>query len=50
MEAFFLFNSIGCCVNLAFFEPRNFSYIYGYGMDYKGYLRNAAGIYACAEL
>lgn len=25
-------------------------YIYGYGMDYKGYLRNAAGIYACAEL
>jgi hypothetical protein len=21
----FLFNSIGCCVNLAFFEPRNFS-------------------------
>ena len=25
-------------------------YIYGYGMDYKGYLRNAAGIYACAEI
>ncbi len=24
-------------------------YLYGYGMDYKGYLRNAAGIYACAE-
>ena len=23
-------------------------YVYGYGMDYKGYLRNAAGIYACA--
>ena len=23
-------------------------YIYGYGMDYKGYLRNAPGIYACA--
>lgn len=22
-------------------------YLYGYGMDYKGYLRNAAGIYAC---
>lgn len=22
-------------------------YIFGYGMDYKGYLRNAAGIYAC---
>ena len=21
-------------------------YVYGYGMDYKGYLRNAAGIYA----
>lgn len=25
-------------------------YLYGYGMDYKGYLRNAAGIYACTEL
>ncbi|WP_428356892.1 hypoxanthine-guanine phosphoribosyltransferase [Methyloprofundus sp.] len=25
-------------------------YLYGYGMDYKGYLRNAAGIYACADL
>jgi hypoxanthine phosphoribosyltransferase len=25
-------------------------YIFGYGMDYKGYLRNAAGIYACQEL
>ena len=25
-------------------------YLYGYGMDYKGYLRNEAGIYACAEL
>jgi len=24
-------------------------YLYGYGMDYKGYLRNTAGIYACAE-
>ncbi len=23
-------------------------YVFGYGMDYKGYLRNAAGIYACA--
>lgn len=23
-------------------------YVYGYGMDYKGYLRNAPGIYACA--
>lgn len=23
-------------------------YLYGYGMDYKGYLRNAAGIYAVA--
>lgn len=22
-------------------------YLYGYGMDYKGYLRNAMGIYAC---
>ncbi len=24
-------------------------YIYGYGMDYKGYLRNAPGIYACSR-
>ncbi len=24
-------------------------YIFGYGMDYKGYLRNAPGIYACKE-
>ena len=24
-------------------------YLYGYGMDYKGYLRNAAGIYAIAQ-
>ncbi len=25
-------------------------YLFGYGMDYKGYLRNAAGIYACSEV
>ena len=25
-------------------------YVFGYGMDYKGYLRNAAGIYACKDL
>ena len=25
------------------------SYVYGYGMDYKGYLRNADGIYAVAD-
>ncbi|CAG7857776.1 hypoxanthine phosphoribosyltransferase [biofilm metagenome] len=24
-------------------------YLFGYGMDYKGYLRNTAGIYACRE-
>lgn len=24
-------------------------YVFGYGMDYKGYWRNAAGIYAAAE-
>jgi len=24
-------------------------YLFGYGMDYKGYLRNACGIYACKE-
>jgi hypoxanthine phosphoribosyltransferase len=23
-------------------------YLFGYGMDYKGYLRNAAGIFACS--
>lgn len=25
------------------------NYLFGYGMDYKGYLRNAAGIFAVAE-
>lgn len=25
-------------------------YLFGYGMDYKGYLRNAAGVYACKEV
>lgn len=24
-------------------------YLFGYGMDYKGFLRNAPGIYACKE-
>ena len=24
-------------------------YLFGYGMDYKGYLRNASGIYACKD-
>ncbi len=24
-------------------------YLFGYGMDYKGYLRNAPGIFACKE-
>lgn len=24
-------------------------YLFGYGMDYKGYLRNASGIYACSD-
>lgn len=24
-------------------------YLFGYGMDYKGYLRNTRGIYACSE-
>jgi hypoxanthine phosphoribosyltransferase len=24
-------------------------YLFGYGMDYKGYLRNARGIYACKD-
>lgn len=25
-------------------------YLFGYGMDYKGYLRNALGIYACRDI
>ncbi|QXP91255.1 hypoxanthine-guanine phosphoribosyltransferase [Methylococcus capsulatus] len=25
-------------------------YLFGYGLDYKGYLRNAAGIYACPQI
>jgi len=25
-------------------------YLFGYGMDYKGYLRNAPGLYACNHL
>ncbi|MGY6278071.1 hypoxanthine-guanine phosphoribosyltransferase [Methylomonas sp. MgM2] len=25
-------------------------YLFGYGLDYKGYLRNMAGIYACKEI
>ncbi len=25
------------------------AYVYGFGMDYRGYLRNAAGIYAVAD-
>jgi hypoxanthine phosphoribosyltransferase len=25
-------------------------YLFGYGMDYKGYLRNAAGIFACKDV
>ncbi len=24
-------------------------YVFGYGMDYKGYLRNAPGIYAVSD-
>ena len=24
-------------------------YVFGYGMDYKGYLRNASGIYVVAK-
>lgn len=29
--------------------PVDNHYLFGFGMDYKGYLRNAAGIYACKE-
>ena len=29
--------------------PVEDSYVFGFGMDYKGYLRNSAGIYAVAE-
>lgn len=25
-------------------------YLFGYGMDYKGYLRNAPGVYACKDV
>jgi hypoxanthine phosphoribosyltransferase len=25
-------------------------YLFGYGMDYRNYLRNAAGIFACTHL
>ncbi|WP_446812126.1 hypoxanthine-guanine phosphoribosyltransferase [Methylomonas sp. 2BW1-5-20] len=25
-------------------------YLFGYGMDYKGYLRNAPGVFACKEV
>ncbi|MCK5829824.1 MAG: hypoxanthine-guanine phosphoribosyltransferase [Methylococcales bacterium] len=25
------------------------SYVFGFGMDYKGYLRNSSGIYACKQ-
>lgn len=25
-------------------------YLFGYGLDYKGYLRNAPGIYACKDI
>ncbi len=25
-------------------------YLFGYGLDYKGYLRNAPGVYACKEV
>jgi len=30
-------------------ETKN-RYLFGYGMDYKGYLRNAPGIFACKDL
>lgn len=30
-------------------EVENY-YLFGYGMDYKGYLRNAPGIFACKEI
>lgn len=32
--------------NFVGLEVENY-YLFGYGMDYKGYLRNAPGIYAC---
>jgi hypoxanthine phosphoribosyltransferase len=38
-----------CRADFVGLEAEN-RYLFGYGMDYKGYLRNAAGIYACKGL
>ena len=37
-----------CDVDFVGVETDN-RYLFGYGMDYKGYLRNAPGIFACKE-
>jgi len=38
-----------CRADFVGLEAEN-RYLFGYGMDYKGHLRNAAGIYACKGL
>ncbi len=38
-----------CRADFVGLEAEN-RYLFGYGMDYKGYLRNAQGIYACKGL
>ena len=38
-----------CRADFVGLEAEN-RYLFGYGMDYKGYLRNAAGIFACKGL
>lgn len=37
-----------CHADFAALEAEN-RYLFGYGMDYKNYLRNAPGIFACKE-
>jgi hypoxanthine phosphoribosyltransferase len=38
-----------CEADFAGLQAEN-RYLFGYGMDYKGYLRNAPGIFACRDL
>ncbi len=38
----------GFCADFVGLEVED-RYVFGYGMDYRGYLRNAAGIYAVAD-
>lgn len=38
-----------CSANFVALQTEN-RYLFGYGMDYKNYLRNAPGIFACKDL